>query len=185
MGDVGAAPSDGSAEYDAAVRASLPFLGLLATAVIVTTSGCVKRTIRITSDPTGALVYLNDREVGRTPVDVDFVHYGTYDVRLTLEGHESQLTSGDAKSPWWDFVGIDFFAELVPADLESNVEWHFVLDPRPADPEVERVQTIDRAREMRAFLGPAPEPVEGETPDDTEPKDEREAAVIELPGGFR
>lgn len=155
-------PPDGSAGYDAGVRSSLPILGLLATAAILPASGCVKRTIRITSNPTGALVWLNDREVGRTPVDVDFVHYGTYDVRLVLDGHESQLTSGDAKVPLWDVVGFDFVAEVLPVQFESEVEWHYELEPRPADPEVERVQTIERARELRAVLGePAAEGAEG------------------------
>ncbi|MFB3120043.1 MAG: PEGA domain-containing protein [Stenotrophomonas maltophilia] len=40
----------------------------------------------ITSEPPGALVWLNDREIGRTPVDVDFEFYGRYDVRLHLPG---------------------------------------------------------------------------------------------------
>jgi hypothetical protein len=47
--------------------------------------GCVERTISITSEPRGALVYLNDEEVGRTPVSVPFTYYGVYDVRLERE----------------------------------------------------------------------------------------------------
>ncbi len=47
--------------------------------------GCVERTIHITSDPSGALVHLNDEEVGRTPVTVPFTFYGVYSVRLTQE----------------------------------------------------------------------------------------------------
>ncbi|MCC5829414.1 MAG: PEGA domain-containing protein [Phycisphaeraceae bacterium] len=48
--------------------------------------GCVRRTITITSEPSGALVHLNDQEVGRTPLTIGFTHYGVYDVRLTHEG---------------------------------------------------------------------------------------------------
>ena len=33
-------------------------------------TGCVQRTITVNSDPQGALVYLNDIEIGRTPVTV-------------------------------------------------------------------------------------------------------------------
>jgi len=47
--------------------------------------GCVERTITITSEPSGALVHLNDEEIGRTPVTVPFRFYGVYDVRLTHE----------------------------------------------------------------------------------------------------
>ena len=39
-------------------------------------SGCVDRTISITSTPSGALVYLNDEEVGRTPLVTPFTFYG-------------------------------------------------------------------------------------------------------------
>ena len=45
------------------------------------TVGCVRRTITISTDPPGTMVWLNDREVGRSPVDVDFDYYGTYDAQ--------------------------------------------------------------------------------------------------------
>ncbi len=109
-------------------------------------SGCVQRTIRITSEPSGALVWLNDREVGRTPVDVDFVHYGTYDVRLIKAGYEPLPTFGDAMPPLWDNVGLDLVAELIPAKFESHIEWHYVLLPANDD----RDDLLVRARELRA-----------------------------------
>lgn len=49
-------------------------------------AGCVQRVISITSQPSGALVYLNDEEVGRTPVSVPHLFYGVYDVRLEHRG---------------------------------------------------------------------------------------------------
>lgn len=57
---------------------------LLAIAALLT--GCVERLITVHSTPAGALVYLNDEEVGRTPVSVPFKYYGTYDVRIEHEG---------------------------------------------------------------------------------------------------
>ncbi len=86
-------------------------------AALAAACGCVRRTITITTEPPGTLVWLNDREVGRTPVQVDFKHYGTYDVRLEHRGYEPMMTSGRANPPWWDHVGLDLFAELTPADL--------------------------------------------------------------------
>ena len=44
--------------------------------------GCVERRVWIDSNPPGALVWLNDAQVGRTPVDVSITHHGVYDVRL-------------------------------------------------------------------------------------------------------
>lgn len=114
--------------------------------------GCVKRTIRITSDPSGALVWLNDREVGRTPVDVEFVHYGTYDVRLVKEGFEALQTSGDARPPWWDNLGLDLVAEVLPAEFESEIAWHFEMEPKETDVVRLRSGLTDRALEARERL---------------------------------
>ena len=49
--------------------------------------GCLERTVTITSDPEGALVTLNDQQIGRTPVETGFRYFGVYDVRLELEGY--------------------------------------------------------------------------------------------------
>ena len=109
-------------------------------------AGCVQRTITITSDPPGAMVWLNDREIGRTPVDVEFDYYGTYDVRLEREGYEPLMTSGEAAAPLWEAPGLDLAAELLPFRLHSRVEWHYVLGPRDDDPEA----LMERARELRS-----------------------------------
>ncbi|MEE8155438.1 MAG: PEGA domain-containing protein [Phycisphaerales bacterium] len=115
-------------------------------------TGCVRRTIMITSEPPGVLIWVNDREVGRTPIDIDFEYYGVYDVRLELAGYEPMMTSGKASAPWWDKLGADFFAELVPADLHSEVRWHYVLTPLTED----RDALIERATQLRLDLS-APE----------------------------
>ena len=124
----------------------------LAAALSTAAGGCVRRTMRITSDPSGALVYLNDREVGRTPVEVDFVHYGTYDVRLVRDGSEALLTFGQAKPPLWDVAGLDFVAEVLPVQLESRIEWHYVLEPAIADTEEAQAALVERARTTRRLL---------------------------------
>lgn len=67
-------------------RLTFFLVALIAMLPAVFSSGCVRRTITITSEPSGALVHLNDTEIGRTPVTVGFTHYGVYDVRLSHEG---------------------------------------------------------------------------------------------------
>ncbi|MEM6460042.1 MAG: PEGA domain-containing protein [Planctomycetota bacterium] len=119
----------------------MPFLAL------ASGGGCVERTISITSAPAGALVYLNDREVGRTPVTVPFTFYGTYDVRLERDGYAPLWTTGEAAMPWWEAPGPDLVAELLPGSA-SRVAWHYELeaeDPGAADD----AGLIGRAREMR------------------------------------
>jgi hypothetical protein len=127
-----------------------PALALLAACGCLTT-GCVRRTITISTEPPGAMVWLNDREIGRSPVDVDFDYYGTYDVRLEQEGYEPRMTSGAAEAPWWDTVGLDLVAEVLPFRLHSRVEWHYDLEPVNDDPEA----LTERARTLRAQVAEA------------------------------
>ena len=94
---------------------------------LVGLGGCVQRMIAVTSEPAGALVWLNDQEVGRTPLEVPFTFYGTYDVRLEKEGYAPLWTVGEADPPWWDYPGPDLVAELMPWGAESRVAWHYEL----------------------------------------------------------
>ena len=48
--------------------------------------GCVEREWTLETDPPGAIVYVSDVEVGRTPVTLDFTWYGDYEVVFRLDG---------------------------------------------------------------------------------------------------
>lgn len=117
-------------------------------ASVLAASGCVRRTMTIDSQPDGAIVWLNDREVGRTPLDVDFLFYGDYDVRLVKEGYEPKLMSGVVRAPLWDTIPLDFFAEVVPINLHSRRELSYELDQREDDPD----ELKQRALEFRARI---------------------------------
>ena len=62
---------------------------VVALAVLAGLTGCVRRTIRITTEPPHALVYLNDQEIGRSAVTTDFIWYGDYDVIVRKEGYKT------------------------------------------------------------------------------------------------
>ena len=49
----------------------------------------MQRRLTIRSNPPGALVYVDDYQIGTTPVSTDFVYYGTRKVRLVKSGHET------------------------------------------------------------------------------------------------
>lgn len=121
--------------------------------------GCLERTIRVTSDPPGALVWLNDTEIGRTPAEARFKFYGTYDVRVELPGYEPIHEGRDAKAPFYEYPGPDFVAAALPARIQNTVEWHFDLTPSAGvnDPQ-SQAAIIARAQDLRDRLGPAPSP---------------------------
>ena len=109
----------------------------------------------MTSDPSGATVWLNDREIGRTPCEAEFTYYGTYDVRLALDGFEPLDTHAEAVAPAWDYLGPDLIAEAMPARLTSENRWHFTLTPVSND----HAALLERAKAMReATVPPAPAP---------------------------
>lgn len=117
--------------------------------------GCVQRTLTIESSPPGALVYLNGLEVGRTPVTRDFTWYGTYDVQLRAEGHETLKTKGKVIAPWWQWVPFDLVAEVLPLRLRDEQHLRYTLRPTAetaADPGV----MLERARDLRGQLESSP-----------------------------
>ncbi|MBC7834186.1 MAG: PEGA domain-containing protein [Phycisphaerales bacterium] len=116
-------------------------------------TGCVKRTISITSQPPGALVWLNDVQVGRTPCSTDFTFFGTYDVRLDLEGYEPVATSREAEPPIYEYPGFDLVAEAVPLNIATFIDWHFDLEPvaeATLDRREAEARLLERARQMQA-----------------------------------
>lgn len=133
-----------------AVRKTI--VGSVAVAVLVAAgAGCgVQRTMVIESDPPGALVYLNDEEVGRTPVRHDFTWYGNYDVSLRREGYQTMRTTQWVAAPWWQWPPIDFLAELTPGRPKDTHRFLYVLKPatQPADPDA----LLRRAEGLRGRL---------------------------------
>lgn len=92
--------------------------------------GCVKRTLSITTTPPNALIWLNDREVGRSPLEVSFLYYGEYDIRIQHEETESLMTTRWVTAPWWDAPFVDIAAGAIPIELTSSPSWHFDLQPK-------------------------------------------------------
>ncbi|MBN1787751.1 MAG: PEGA domain-containing protein [Sedimentisphaerales bacterium] len=95
-------------------------------------TGCVQRKLTIVTEPAGALVTLNDEEIGESPVTVAFEWYGDYVVRISKEGYQTLNTHRDLKRPLHDYVGFDLFAET-----QTNIDeytWDFTLEPlKPID----------------------------------------------------
>lgn len=102
---------------------------MLAALAALPLPACTRRLIRITSDPSGARVWLNDTEVGTTPLETQFVFHGRYDVRLEADGYEPFHTGAKAKAPVWEYPGIDLAAELTPWWFENQIDWHFTMVP--------------------------------------------------------
>lgn len=125
--------------------AAVALLGLL----LATVQGCLERKITITSEPPGATVWVNDTEIGRTPVTTGFLFYGEYDVQARKAGCEPVSTSRSTPTPLWEYAPLDLVATAMPFTFTKDVKWHIDLkptDPAAAEPEA----LIKRANELRA-----------------------------------
>ncbi len=121
-------------------------VGVLSAAVNV---GCVDRKLTVTSEPSGALVYLNNREVGRTPFTTDFTWYGDYDVVVRKDGFKTITTKKKIPAPWWQFPPIDLVAEVTPGRKLDEHKLNFTLTPTQ---EVSATAIMDRAKQLRTQL---------------------------------
>jgi hypothetical protein len=106
-----------------AIACALLFLLMLSTA------GCVEQLLSMDSDPSGAVVTLNDQEVGRTPVTTNFKWYGYYEVNVRKDGYQTLKTTSPVIAPWWQWVPIDLIAEILPIHLTDQHFLHFTLQP--------------------------------------------------------
>jgi len=128
---------------------------LLARVIICLTAalvlgGCVERKLTINTEPPGALVILNDEQIGESPATVDFEWYGHYNIRIRKEGYETLKTHRELKSPWYDEMPFDFFAQIVyPGRIVDSYEWTFELSPKR---QISRDELIHKAQEAKEQL---------------------------------
>ena len=118
---------------------------------LLQTLGCVERTITVQSDPAGALVYLNEEEIGRTPVKRDFSWYGTYSVAVRKPGYLSIKTKADVPPPFYQWPPFDLIAELIPFEITDSHELNYTLELQPAGEDNEGL--LDRALSARCAIG--------------------------------
>jgi len=125
--------------------------GLTATLLAACAGGCVERTMEIQTNPSGAIVELNDQEVGRTPLQHDFLWYGTYSVTIRKEGYQTLKTKASVIAPIYQWIPLDLVAELLPFDIKDHHTLQYQLLPQPAEAEQSQA-LLDRAIQMRGDL---------------------------------
>ena len=119
-------------------------------------SGCnsVRRRMTVRSDPPGALVMFEGREVGVTPVSVDFTYYGTREMTLVKDGYETLTVMQAVNTPAHQYFPIDFVSDnLLPFRVRDRHEFSFKLEPKTLLPDNE---LLDRAGGLRTESQLAP-----------------------------
>src|SRR5262245_56771550 len=93
-------------------------------------TGCVTRRYVITSDPPGAVVYLEDQPIGATPVDQPFEYYGKVRLRLVKDGYQPLDVMPEMVPPWYQWPGFDIVSEVfIPYTFRDVQQLHVQLQP--------------------------------------------------------
>ncbi|MEN6494518.1 MAG: PEGA domain-containing protein [Thermoguttaceae bacterium] len=149
-------------------RCQLRRAGVLVAVVALTClPGCVQRRMTIRSNPPGALVYIDNNEIGVTPVSTSFIYYGTREIRLVKDGCETLTVLQPMWPPWYQIPPLDFFSEnLVPGELRDQRTFTYQLRPQvvvPSDQLIQRAEGLRSAAQapggvMNAPITPLPAP---------------------------
>src|SRR5829696_3105479 len=130
---------------------SMPRSLLFAVVLVATASppadAVVRRRLNVNSNPQGALVYVDNQQIGTTPCSVDFTYYGTREIRLIKPGFETLTMNQPIPAPWYQYTPIDFVSEnLVTMKIRDNRTVNYNLAPQLVVPAQE---LIDRANQLR------------------------------------
>lgn len=110
-------------------------------------TGCVRRRLMVRTNPPGALVYVDNQQIGTTPCGVDFTYYGTREIRVVKSGYETLTVNQPIPTPWYETPGVDFISEnLVPWRIRDDRVVSFNLSPQRMVPAEE---LIGRGQQLR------------------------------------
>ncbi|MBA7652950.1 hypothetical protein ES703_60790 [subsurface metagenome] len=130
-------------------KQNLPAPMVISLIAAVILGGCVERKLTINTEPQGALVMLNDEEIGESPVTVNFNWYGDYWVRIRKEGYETLDTHRELIGPWYDDFPFDFLSQIVyPGRIVDSYEWTFELAPQEYPTREELIQDAEELKKQ-------------------------------------
>ncbi len=125
----------------------------------VCASGCVRRRMTIQSNPPGALVYVDDYEIGTTPISTNFTYYGTRKIRLVKDGYETKTVMQSIPPPWYQYFPVDFVVEnLVPGEIRDHRTLTYQLRPQavvPTEAVLGRAEQLRRGMHQATGTAPA------------------------------
>ena len=128
---------------------------LLAAGLVLSATGCqsVQRRMTIRSNPPGALLMVDGREIGYTPASVDFTYYATREIKLIKDGHETLTALQSYKKPWYQWPGLEFVSDnFLPVTVTNRHDITYNLQPKVIHP-TENLRGRADALRSRALIG--------------------------------
>jgi hypothetical protein len=126
--------------------------------IVCVSAGCVQRRLTIRSNPPGALVYIDDYQIGTTPVSTDYVYYGNRKFRVIKDGYETMVVKQWIPPPWYEILPFEFVSEnLIPFDIRDHRTLDFKLTPQvivPTDQLLGRADALRTGSRSESFVPP-------------------------------
>lgn len=81
---------------------------------------------------------------------MDFTHYGTYEVQLSMPGYETKTVQQPVRPPIYQIFPFEFFADnFLPFRVTDRHDFVYRLQPRPRELDEEE-PLLQRARGFRS-----------------------------------
>jgi hypothetical protein len=130
---------------------------VLVSAAALPANAIVRRRLNVNSNPQGALVYVDNQQIGTTPCSVDFTYYGTREIRLIKAGFETLTVNQPIPAPWYQYTPIDFVAEnLMTMKVRDNRSVNYNLAPQLIVPPQELIGRANQLRQDTLQYGVTP-----------------------------
>ena len=128
-------------------RSGALWMALVAAGLPCALGGCVSRRMTITSNPPGALVLVEGREIGYTPVSMDFTYYGTREFTLIKDGYETLHVQQPVRAPWYQWPVIEFFADnFTPGHVTDRHAFAYQMQPQQLVPDQDLLRRAEMLR---------------------------------------
>jgi len=118
-------------------------------------TACVERKLLIDSDPPGARVFINEDYRGETPLEIDYLHYGSRLIEMRLPGFVPERFQQSVPAPWYQWFPLDLITDVfIPFTIHDTrrVRRTLRLEPPVRNDDARREEIRERAEEFRDRL---------------------------------
>jgi PEGA domain len=120
---------------------------LVISLILIICPGCVRRRMTIRTNPPGAKVYVDENEIGTTPVSTNYTYYAARKITLIKDGYRTETIYERMLPPWYELPPLDFVSEnLYPREIRDERVLDFQLVPQEVVP---REKLLGRAENLR------------------------------------
>ena len=111
----------------------------------------MSRRITVLTQPPGALVEMNGKPLGTSPVSTNFTYYGDNEFKVSKPGYETAVVLQPTRAPWYQIPPLDFISDnFLPFRVRDHREYSYTLSPRNPLQELDEAGLRSRGENFRS-----------------------------------